>query len=101
MTDPNNQFFFIKRFRDKIVAAYLKSFDYIGSTIQCGQKDDRNMGRFGIRLQLLRNFKATHIRHHHIQQYQVGILFLYLVQCLISIASCHYVKLLIGQQYLQ
>ena len=101
VSDTNDQLFFIKRFWNKVIASYLKTFHDICRTIQSCQKDDRNFCRFRISFQLLRNFKATHIRHHHIQQNKIRFLFYHLIQRLTTVTGCRNLKLLISKKHLQ
>ena len=73
--DARNQRRLIDRLGQVFVGASLKAEDDILGVGFCGHQNDRHERQVGVRLQPAADFEAVELRHHHVEQDQVGQLF--------------------------
>ena len=71
--DPREQFMGVERFGDVIHRTQLETLDDVGGVSLRREKDDRDLAPLLGGLELAAGFKAVHLRHHHVQQDQVGL----------------------------
>src|SRR5581483_535544 len=74
ITHPGLQFFFFKRFVDKVICACVQAIDSIFDFVKRRYQDDRNSAQFRIGFKGTAHLKAVHVWHHHIQQHKIGAL---------------------------
>ena len=79
------QFFLVKGLSQEIVGTNLESMHQIARIIQCRQENDGDIQCLRVFFQNNCSIEATDVRHHHIKQYQIGMLFLSLLNTHISV----------------
>jgi hypothetical protein len=70
--DPQNQLFQVKGLAQIIVGARPQPLDAVALLAPRGQEDDRQVGRVGVCAQAPAYVDATHPRHEHVQDHQIG-----------------------------
>ena len=69
--------------------------------VQGGQEDDGDLFRPLFLLQDCRRVETVHIRHHHVEQYQVGVLLTGHLDTRCTVVGRAYLELLVRQQDLE
>ncbi len=70
---PRKQCHLVHGLGQEIIGPCLKPGHLVVAIRQCGDQDHRDIGGFGIGLELAADIKPRHVRHDHIQQDQVGL----------------------------
>ena len=97
----HHQLFLIKRFCQEVVGTNLETLHQITGIIECRQENDGNICRLWILLQDDCRIKTADVRHHHVEQYQIGLLRLCLLNTRITAVGSTNLKLLVGEENLQ
>ena len=66
----------VDRLGEEIVGAGLEPAHAVGCFRERGHHHHRNVGGAGIGLEALAGLEAVHARHHHVEQDEIGTLFL-------------------------
>ena len=101
MHHTHHQLFLIEGLGEEVVGTNLETFHQVAGIVECCKENNGNVARLGVFLQNDSGIEAADIGHHDIQKNQIGLLFLGLLNALISIGSGAHLKLLISKQYLQ
>ena len=83
--DARNEFFGLERFTDVIVRAESKAADFHLRLIARREKDDGDVARARILFNQTAGVQSIHLRHHHVQDHQVGQGFFSLLDSLASV----------------
>ena len=94
----HHQLFLVERLRQEVAGTHLETMHQVVGVVEGRQENNRNMSGLGRLLQNLRSIKTTDIRHHDIQQNQVGLLRLGLFDARITTVSSAHLILLVRQQ---
>ena len=70
--DARDQLLLVDRFGEEVVGTGLDALDAILGRIQGGHDDDRYAPGFAIVLQHPADGEAVYLRHHHVQENQIG-----------------------------
>src|SRR5215510_16105826 len=73
---PNTceQFWSVWRLTQEIISPGFDAFDPFHVRVRSGEHDHRQKHRCGILADLLTNFMARHLRHHHVKYHEVWLL---------------------------
>ena len=80
--EPRLQLRKLDRLCDVVVRAGLESFDLVLGRVERRLHDDRNERQIRVRLHAPRDFHSVDVRHHYVEEDQIGGRRLDLLQCL-------------------
>ena len=99
--DAHHEFLLVERLGQEITRSHLEAVYEILRCIHGCQEDDGDILGILALLQDDGGIKTVEVGHHHVEQYQVGMLLTAYLDAVLTIAGGTYLKFLIRQQNLE